>query len=96
MEPTDENTGLPPLDQPAEEDTIWAIVVGSGQADVLSPVDRGPSGSMVLSIRGLVNGRTHDGRTAGPDWAQIHVAFPHGSITRLRERIDDYLAEFPE
>jgi len=92
IEPTDENTGLPPLDVPVEEDTIWALVFNSGQADVFSPIDGGPSGCMVLSVRGLIQGQ----QGVPSDWGQIHIAFPHGSVTRLRERIDDYLAQYPE
>lgn len=92
IEPTDLNTGLPPLDQPLEADTIWAMVFTSGQGDVLSPIDGGPSGCMVLSVRGLIGGT----QGAPSDWGQVHVAFPHGSVTRLRERIDDYLQMFPE
>ena len=88
---SDAATGLPPLDQPIEEDTLWAMAFSSGQADVLSPVDRGPSGAMILSVRGLVNSR--DG---SPEWGQMHIAFPHGSVSRLRDRIDDYLREYPE
>jgi hypothetical protein len=83
---TDEQTGLPPLDEPTEADTLWAMVFGSGQADVLSPIDGSPRGCLVLSVRGL----------NGPDWAQMHLAFPHGTISRLREHLDSYLAEYPE
>lgn len=92
IEPTDENTGLPPLDQPREDDAISVMVWNSTQADVFSPVDGSPRGSWVLSVRGLVTGT----QGAKLDWAQMHVVFPHGTLTRLRERIDDYLREFPE
>jgi hypothetical protein len=92
IEPTDANTGLPPLDEPVERDTIWAALMHSGQADVLSPVDGSPRGCMVLSVRGLVQGI----QGAPSDWGQIHIAIPHGSVGRLRAHIDAYLQQHPE
>jgi hypothetical protein len=83
---TDEQTGLPPLDQPVEADTLWTMAFTSGQADVLSPVDSSPQGCFVLSVRGL----------NGTDWGQVHIAVPHGAVTRLRAHLDRYLEHFPE
>jgi hypothetical protein len=86
LDPSDEATGLPPLDQPDPEDTIWAMVFTSGQADVFSPLDGSPQGCFVLSVRGV-----HDG-----GWAQMHLAVPHGAVTHMRDRFDEYLRMFPE
>ena len=86
LDPSDESTGLPPLDQPDPIDTLWTMVVTSGQADVLSPLDGSPQGCFVLSVRGV-----HEG-----GWAQMHLAIPHGAVSAIRDRFNDYLTLFPE
>lgn len=86
IDASDGATGLPPLDEPDPADTLWAMVLTTGQADVLSPVDSSPQGCCVLSVRGLHKG----------SWAQMHLAIPHGSVTTIRDRLNDYLMLFPE
>lgn len=86
IDATDAGTGLPPLDQPDPADTLWAMVATSGQADVLSPIDGSPQGCCVLSVRGLNEG----------EWVQMHLAIPHGAVTAIRNRLQDYLDLFPE
>jgi len=86
LDASDEATGLPPLDDPDPMDTLWALVATTGQADVLSPLDRSPQGCCVLSVRGLNQGA----------WSQMHLAIPHGAVTAVRDRLDDYLRMFPE
>lgn len=83
---TDQQSGLPPLGEPVEQDTLWVMALGSGQADVLSPIDSSPQGCFVLSVRGLNQG----------EWAQIHVAVPHGAVGLLRAHVASYLATYPE
>lgn len=87
---SDDATGLPPLDQPIEDDTLWAMTFASGEALVLSPIDRSPVAAFVLSARGLLND------SGGSTWAQMHLALPHGAITGLRDRLTEYLTENPE
>lgn len=91
MDPSDEATGLPPLDEPRESDTIWVGVMAGGAADVLSPFDGSPQGAFVLSVRGLVEGI----QGAPSDWAQMHVAIPHGSVPALLALVGEYLREHP-
>ena len=90
LDPSDELTGLPPLDQPLEEDILWALTFASGPALIVSPIDGSPVATFILSARGLLNGN------GGSVPAQVHLAVPHGAITGLRQRLDEYLTENPE
>lgn len=92
VDTSDETTGLPPLEVPKEDRTLWAMVFTSCQADVLSPVDGSPRGVFVFSVRGLVNSEEGD----YPYWTQMHLALPHGSMRAVRGLIDEYLELFPE
>lgn len=90
IDPSDENTGLPPLLPPDESDTLWSVLFTTGQADALSPGDGEPEGCLVLSVRGLANG------PQGPEWAQCHIAFKHGTVTELLNQVESYLHSYPE
>lgn len=87
-EPTDENTGLPPLDeQPDPQDTMYAMAFGHADALVRSPIDpEQTSAVFVLQVRGLVG---HPG--GGFEWAQIALAFPEDTVASVRQRIDEWL-----
>jgi hypothetical protein len=92
IDSSDKATGLPSLDEPSEESTIWVMAFQHGQADVLSPIDGSPQGCLWLGIRGLAQ-EPNDGQTS---WVQAFIAFPHGTITELRDRLSQYLEDCPE
>lgn len=71
---SDENTGLPPLDQVDPDDTLLVCAWVGGTGVAMTPGSDETIPVRYLSVRGLTRGTPGDPHSA--EWAQFHLAVP--------------------
>jgi hypothetical protein len=67
---SDEATGLPPLEELNDDETILVVAWASGSGVAQSPMAEETVPCRYLHLRGVAQGPD------GPEWAQIHIAVP--------------------
>jgi len=87
-DPSDEATGLPPLEDIEPRMAILAVKLCAGDGAVAIPFTNPPDTTQVkyLSFRGLVPTGAMLNQV---EWAQVHIAVPLGDLPALRRAIAD-------